>query len=185
MATAKPYGTLPHTPQGITVKPYTIAIADSTLQSFKDLLRLSPLGPKTYENTHSPDPAHLGLSYEWMSTAKSYWESTYSWRAREAYFNSFPHFTARIQDDEDEGGNVVNVHFCGLFSRREDAVPVLFSHGWPGSFLEFLGLFEVFRRKYPEGEMPYHLVAVSLPGYTLSDGPPTGRDWANVSFEFC
>ena len=53
----------------------------------------------------------------------------------------------------------------------------MFTHGWPGSFLEFLGLFSVFKNKYSSHDLPCHLIAPSLPGYTFSAGPPLTRDW--------
>lgn len=70
-----------------------------------------------------------------------------------------------------------DVHFMAIFSQKQDAVPISFFHGWPGSFLEFIGLFKVFTQKYTPETLPYHLIAPSLTGYTLSSGPPTDKDW--------
>jgi microsomal epoxide hydrolase len=65
----------------------------------------------------------------------------------------------------------------GVFSQKKDAIPIAFFHGWPGSFLEFIELFKVLTERYTPASLPYHLVAPSLIGYTLTSGPPTDRDW--------
>lgn len=61
---------------------------------------------------------------------------------------------------------------------QKDALPISFFHGWPGSFLEFMGLLQVMRKRYTPETLPYHLIVPSLVGYTLSSGPPTDRDWS-------
>jgi pimeloyl-ACP methyl ester carboxylesterase len=50
-------------------------------------------------------------------------------------------------------------------------------HGWPGSFLEFLDVLDVFRKKYSEDNLPYHLIVPSLPGYGYSNGPPLNKNF--------
>ena len=67
-----------------------------------------------------------------------------------------------------------------LFSKKKDAIPITLTHGWPGSFLEFLDIFEHFKQKYSEDNLPYHLIATSLVGYTFSSTPPLDRDWTNA-----
>ena len=74
-------------------------------------------------------------------------------------------------------GEVYSVHFAALFSKRKDAVPIAFFHGWPGSFLEFLGMMDVMRNKYKPEDLPYHIVVPSLVGYTLSSGPPLNKNF--------
>jgi microsomal epoxide hydrolase len=69
------------------------------------------------------------------------------------------------------------MHFAALFSQRQDAIPIAFLHGWPGSFLEFLGFMEVVMKNYSPQDLPYHIIVPSLPGYTLSSGPPIDKDF--------
>lgn len=71
----------------------------------------------------------------------------------------------------------MTIHFVGLFSKKADAIPIVLLHGWPGSFLEFLPLLSLLKDKYSPEELPYHLVVPSLPGFTLSSGPPLDRDF--------
>lgn len=81
--------------------------------------------------------------------------------------NSFPNFKVVVNDDL----GTFDVHFVGLFSTRTDAVPIILLHGWPGTFLEFLGMLESFKLKYSPDTLPYHLIVPSLPGFALSGMP--------------
>lgn len=90
--------------------------------------------------------------------------------------NSFPNFQVPVEDKI----GTFNIHFAALFSRKPDAVPVVLLHGWPGSFLEFLPMFELFREKYTPETLPYHLVTPSLPGFTLSGIPQLSHDISQV-----
>lgn len=111
----------------------------------------------------------MGVTYEWLSAAKQHWLTKYDWRAQEARINSFPNYTMTIEN--------IPVHFIGLFSQKPDAAPVIFMHGWPGSFIEFLPMLERVRAKWSPDEMPFHMVVPSLPGYTLSHALPQDKDW--------
>jgi microsomal epoxide hydrolase len=77
---------------------------------------------------------------------------------------------------DDELGNF-HVHFVFMPSKRQDAVPLLLLHGWPGSFLEFLPMIDKLRKKYGSNDLPYHIVVPSLPGYAFSSPPPLDKDF--------
>ena len=77
---------------------------------------------------------------------------------------------------KDEKGNV-DLHSVALFSEKEDETPIVVLHGWPGSFLEFLPTLDLIRNKYEPTKLPFHLIAPSLPGYTLGSGPPQDQEW--------
>jgi len=68
------------------------------------------------------------------------------------------------------------MHFVALFSDQEDAIPIAFYHGWPGSFLEFLDLLDLIKSKYSAADLPYHIIVPSLPGYGYSSGPPIDKN---------
>ncbi|KAF1974119.1 epoxide hydrolase-like protein [Bimuria novae-zelandiae CBS 107.79] len=89
---------------------------------------------------------------------------------KNTYINSFPNYKTTIDD--------IDVHFVGLFSSKKDAVPIMFLHGWPGSFIEFLPMLEPVKKKWEGKELPYQFVVPSLPGYTLSSRGPAERDWS-------
>ncbi|KAJ4358329.1 uncharacterized protein N0V89_002911 [Didymosphaeria variabile] len=150
-----------------SARPFTLHIPDQELSEWRQLLELSKLGPKTYENQQEKED--FGVTYKWLSAAKDHWLNTYSWRAQESHINSFPNYKMTIGE--------ITVHFVALFSQRRDAIPILFMHGWPGSFIEFLPMLELLQKRYEGKESPYHIVVPSLPGYTLSSGGPLERDW--------
>lgn len=95
-------------------------------------------------------------------------------RKEEDHINSFPNFKTTISDDDD---SKYDVHFVALFSTRADAIPIALFHGWPGSFLEFLPLMDILRKKYTQETLPYHVIVPSLPGFALSSDPPLEKDW--------
>lgn len=95
-------------------------------------------------------------------------------RKQEDYINSFPNFTVPITDDD---GVEFDIHFLALFSEKEDAIPIAFYHGWPGSFFEFLSLVSILKKRYSPQDLPYHIIVPSLPGYAFSSGPPVDVDY--------
>lgn len=157
--------------------PFKVSIPDSELQDFKTLLRLSKIPSPTYETLQTD--RKYGLSHEWMTTAKAQWLDGFDWRKCEAHINSFPAFISKVEL-EVEGNpkkEEYNIHWTGLLSDKEDAVPILLLHGWPGSFLEFLPLMTLFRKQYTPQTLPYHLIATSMPGYSFSSSAPLNREF--------
>jgi microsomal epoxide hydrolase len=154
---------------------FTIDIPEEELNDFTDLLRLSKLGPQTYENLQRD--GRFGVTYEWMFNAKSHWEANFDWRRHEKRINSFPNYLAHIKDDD---GEEYDVHFVALFSDKPEATPVMCIHGWPGSFLEFLDMLTIFKKRYAPQKLPYHFIVPSLPGYAFSSTPPLQKDWKLV-----
>ena len=74
-------------------------------------------------------------------------------------------------------GNNFNVHFMALFSKKPDAVPIVLTHGWPGSVLEFVPLLHHLSKVYTPETLPVHLVVPSLIGYGFSSPPPLDDDF--------
>lgn len=175
------FDTLP-TGASNTIKPWKVDITQQRLDDLTALLRLTPLAPPTYENSYplsgEQDDRHFGVRRDWLSAAKQHWESGgFDWRQHEAYINTFPHFKAQVHDET--LSSTFDIHFVALFSPRKDAIPIVFLHGWPGSFLEFLPILEKLRSRYnsvPE-DLLYHLIVPSLPGYAFSSAPPTDKNF--------
>jgi microsomal epoxide hydrolase len=154
-----------------SAKPFTLSIPDEELADSLQLLRLSKLGPTTWENTQTEQG--FGITRQWLSDARDYWLSYFDWRAQESYINSYANYKMEIEN--------LDIHFIGYFSAKKDAVPIIFMHGWPGSFVEFLPMLNLVRKQYPtKDDLPYHIVIPSLPGYTLSSGGPLDQDWSMV-----
>ena len=105
-----------------------------------------------------------GIPVDYLRELVEYWRDTYDWRAQEARLNEFAHFRTSIDGQ--------SIHFVHARSRHEDALPLLLTHGWPGSIVEFLDVIP--RLTDPEahggrGADAFHVVAPSLPGYGFSE----------------
>ncbi|KAJ0165051.1 putative epoxide hydrolase [Colletotrichum tanaceti] len=167
---AHAYGKLP---AGVlkTPKEFTLRVPDQDVDEFKQLLKLSKIGPETWYSKQ--EGGRFGITRQWLIDAKEAWLK-HDWRRQEDRINSFPNFKARI-DNTDLGA--VDIHFTALFSNRKDALPVIFMHGWPGSFLEFLPMLDLLVSKYTPDTLPYHVIVPSLPGYGLSaDAVPLDKE---------
>ncbi|KAL9112014.1 MAG: hypothetical protein Q9227_003634 [Pyrenula ochraceoflavens] len=171
MTPAAEFGELPHQATGI-FKPFTVNVPEQQLQNLQALLKLCPITPETYENSLAD--SHLGIRRDWILEAVNSWKTTFDWRRREDYINSFPAYTSQIVDDD---GHSYTMHLAALFSKKVDAIPIVMIHGWPGSFLEFLPIFDLLREKYTPESLPYHVVVPSLPGYTFSSPPPADKNF--------
>lgn len=100
-----------------------------------------------------------------------YWTTEYDWRKCEARLNALPQFTTEIDG--------VDIHFIHVRSRHENALPLIMTHGWPGSVIELLETVSPLTDPNSHGGAPddaFHLVLPSLPGYSFS-GKPTDLGW--------
>ncbi|KAK1076513.1 hypothetical protein LTR33_008880 [Friedmanniomyces endolithicus] len=155
------YGKLPASAK-LHPKPFKAHIDEEKLEAMKTLLKLSPIGPAGFENTSKDQGESLvtgkerryGMRRDWLIDAKEHWLGSFDWRKHEDHINSFPQFTVPVTGDD---GVTIDVHFMALFSENPDAVPIGFFHGWPGSFLEFLGIFGILKERYSPKDLavPY------------------------------
>jgi pimeloyl-ACP methyl ester carboxylesterase len=124
-----------------------------------------------------------GVQFETMQALARYWTSDYDWRKLEAKLNALPQFTTEIDG--------VDIHFIHVRSTHEDALPLIMTHGWPGSVIELLDSVGPLTDPTAHGgsaEDAFHLVLPSLPGYGLSAEPGelgwdlgrTARAWAEL-----
>lgn len=156
-------------PQAAT--PFILNIPDGEYSDLQQLLRLARTGPLTWENQH--DDGRYGVSHRWLMSMKDYWLRKFDWRAQERRINSFSNYKLRVEDHK----GTVDLHFVALLSAKEDAIPLVLLHGWPGSFVEFLPAIGLLREKYNAETLPFHIIVPSLPGYVFSSGPPQDTDW--------
>lgn len=150
---------------------FTVNFPDEEYLQLQQLLRLSRIGPVTWENQHTD--GRYGVPRNWLQSTKDYWLTEFDWPTEQRRINSFPNYKLRVADQKGD----VDLHFIALLSTREDAMPLVLLHGWPGSFLEFLPTLELAREKYSSDALPFHIIVPSLPGYTLSSGPPPDKAW--------
>ncbi|GAQ04542.1 putative epoxide hydrolase [Aspergillus lentulus] len=161
-----PFSQFPSTAT-IVPTPFQVAFPDEQIAELKTLVKLAKIAPPTLENQQRD--RRYGVTSDWLTTMREKWLNDYDWRATEGRINSFPQFTTKIED--------ISLHFAALFSEKNDAVPVILLHGWPGSFLEFLPMLQLFKDEYTPTTLPYHLIVPSLPGYGFSSGPPLDREY--------
>ncbi|RAY13579.1 epoxide hydrolase [Actinomadura craniellae] len=113
----------------------------------------------------------LGISLEYVKDLAAYWADGYDWRAHEAELNGYPQFTTEIDGQR--------IHFLHVRSPEPDALPLVLTHGWPGSVVEFLDVIGPLTDPKAHGGDPadaFHLVIPSMPGYGFS-GPTAERGW--------
>ena len=113
----------------------------------------------------------MGTEREYLQSLLAYWKDSFDWRAQERRFNAFDPTVTEIDGQR--------IHFLHARSPEPDALPLLISHGWPGSVAEFLDVLGPLSDPRAHGGDPvdaFHVVAPSLPGYGFS-GPTSERGW--------
>jgi pimeloyl-ACP methyl ester carboxylesterase len=115
-----------------------------------------------------------GVRLSTMQQLARYWANEYDWRKCEARLNATPQFITEIDG--------LDIHFIHVRSKHENALPVIVTHGWPGSIVEQLKIIEPLTNPTAHGGSvadAFHLVIPSLPGYGFS-GKPTAPGWNPV-----
>ncbi|MEU1543884.1 epoxide hydrolase family protein [Actinacidiphila glaucinigra] len=114
-----------------------------------------------------PDQSQ-GVQLATMQKLARYWGKDYDWRRIETKLNSLPQYKTRIDG--------LDIHFIHVRSRHKDALPMILTHGWPGSVLEFLKVIDPLTNPTAHGGRArdaFHLVIPSMPGYGFSERPTT------------
>jgi pimeloyl-ACP methyl ester carboxylesterase len=112
-----------------------------------------------------------GVPRDYLTELAAYWRHEYDWRAAEAELNRWPQFTTTIDG--------ANIHFVHLRSPEPDATPLIMTHGWPGSIVEFADVAGPLSDPRAHGGDPadaFHLVLPSIPGFGFS-GPTRDTGW--------
>ncbi|KAJ3495180.1 hypothetical protein NLJ89_g10669 [Agrocybe chaxingu] len=143
--------------------PFQIAVPDESITLLHQKLALTVF-PDELEGADSD----YGVRLADLQRLVARWQDGYDWRKYEAQLNAeLPQFT---RDIEVEGFGPLNVHYVHKRSEVEGAVPLLFVHGWPGSFYEVTKILPLLVAASPE-HPSFHVVALSLPGYGFSEAP--------------
>jgi pimeloyl-ACP methyl ester carboxylesterase len=139
------------------INPFRIAIPDADLADLK-----ARLARTRWPEAETVDDWNQGIPLSYTRELAEYWANEYDWRAREAALNRFDQFTTEIDG--------LDIHFIHQRSSGNDAFPLLITHGWPGSIVEFHKVIE------PLTAAGFDVVCPSLPGYGFS-GKPMGTGW--------
>ncbi|MFD1827872.1 epoxide hydrolase family protein [Mumia zhuanghuii] len=138
------------------ITPYCIDVPQADLDDLNDRLART-----RWPNEVADAGWDYGFPLARLKELAELWRTGYDWRTHEAALNELPQFTTEIESQ--------NIHFVHVRSADPDALALILTHGWPGSFLEFLDVIEPLSRDF-------HLVIPSIPGYGFS-GPTHERGW--------
>jgi pimeloyl-ACP methyl ester carboxylesterase len=152
---------------GVAIRPFNIDVPEEELTDLRSRINA----------TRWPDretDASQGVQLATIQALASYWGTDYDWRKFEERFKALPHFITEIDG--------VDVHFIHVRSDHEDALPLVVTHGWPGSTIEQLKIIDPLTNPTEHGASAsdaFHLVIPSMPGHGFS-GKPTETGWAPI-----
>jgi pimeloyl-ACP methyl ester carboxylesterase len=150
------------------ITPFRIQIPDDDIADLRERLRSArqPEQLPAARASGASDPAtdwSRGVPQHWLGGLTDYWRDGFDWRGVEAVLNRLPQFTTEV--------NGQTIHFVHTRSSNPDATPLLLTHGWPGSFLELVGLIPVLTEPQDYGgdaRDAFHAVIPSVPGFAFS-----------------
>jgi pimeloyl-ACP methyl ester carboxylesterase len=146
----------------VAIRPFTIPkVPDAELQALRARIAATRWPDQELVADHSQGP-QLAV----MKELARYWAMEYDWRRCEAKLSALPHFTTEI------GG--LHIHFIHVRSKHDNALPVIVTHGWPGSVIELLAIIDPLTHPTAHGADPadaFDVVIPSLPGYGYSAKP--------------
>jgi pimeloyl-ACP methyl ester carboxylesterase len=154
------------TTEDAAIRPFTIEIPEAELEALRARVSATRWPTKELVSDRSQ-----GVQLATLQELADYWTSDYDWRKCEARLNALPQFTTQIDG--------VDIHFIHVKSRHENALPLIMTHGWPGSVIELLEVVGPLTDPTADGgsaEDAFDLVLPSLPGYGFS-GEPTEIGW--------
>jgi len=157
--TSQPGLVLP--PATSAVTPFRVAVPQALLDDLQQRLALT-----RWPDRETGPGWSQGVPLQRMQDVVRYWQRTYDWRRAEAKLNAFPQFRTEIDG--------LGIHFLHVRSKHEHALPLILTHGWPGSVFEFLKTIGPLVDPTAHGgkaEHAFHVVVPSLPGFGFSDRP--------------
>jgi pimeloyl-ACP methyl ester carboxylesterase len=153
-------------PDTRAIRPFHVDVPDAALVELRRRIAAT-----RWPDRETVDDRSQGVQLAKLQELVRYWGTDYDWRKTEAKLNTLPQFTTNIDG--------LDIHFIHVRSRRENALPVIITHGWPGSVLELIKVIGPLTDPTAHGgsaEDAFDVVIPSLPGYGFS-GKPTGTGW--------
>jgi pimeloyl-ACP methyl ester carboxylesterase len=148
------------------VTPFRIEVPEADLRDLRERLRRA-----RWPEDETVQDWSQGVPRAYLRELCGYWAERYDWRATEARLNALPQFRTGLDG--------LGIHFLHVRSPHRDALPLVMTHGWPGSIVEFLKVIGPLADPTAHGGDPadaFHVVCPSLPGYGFSD-KPGGAGW--------
>ncbi|WP_016881886.1 MULTISPECIES: epoxide hydrolase family protein [unclassified Rhodococcus (in: high G+C Gram-positive bacteria)] len=150
----------------VTIRPFTVQFPDSELEALRERIETT-----RWPETETVADQSQGTPLATSKALAQYWASEYDWRKVEAKLNALPQYITEIDG--------LDIHFIHVRSKHEDALPLVVTHGWPGSIVEQLKIIDPLTNPTAHGgdaSDAFHLVIPSMPGYGFS-GKPTTTGW--------
>lgn len=148
------------------IREFHVNVLEADLADLRRRIKATRLPEKEPVADHSQ-----GVPLDTVEKLARYWANEYDWRKCEAKFNAFPGFITEIDG--------LDIHFVHARSKHENALPIIVTHGWPGSIVEQLKIIEPLTNPTAHGGSAsdaFHVVVPSMPGYGYS-GKPTSTGW--------
>jgi pimeloyl-ACP methyl ester carboxylesterase len=160
------------------VRPFKVAIPQADITAMKRRINAT-----RWADAETVSDDTQGVRRHTLEPLMAYWAGAYDWRKVEARLNALPMFVTEIDG--------LNIQFIHLRSRHDNAVPMILTHGWPGSILEFLKVIDPLTNPTAHGgeaKDAFHLVIPSIPGFGFSAKPTVpgwgsdhiGRAWSQL-----
>jgi pimeloyl-ACP methyl ester carboxylesterase len=148
------------------IRPFHVSVPEEALVDLRQRLAATRWPDKETVNDQSQ-----GVQLETMKALVRYWQTEYDWRKAEAKLNALPQFITTIDG--------LDIHFIHVRSKHEHALPIIVTHGWPGSIIEQLKIIDLLTNPTAHGgnaSDAFDVVIPSMPGYGFS-GKPTTTGW--------
>src|SRR3954468_22847653 len=152
-----------------TIRPFRVSVPEEELIELRRRINAT----RWPDRETVPDQSQ-GVQLATVQALARYWATGYDWRKCQARLNALPQFITEIDG--------LDIHFIHVRSQHEDALPVIVTHGWPGSAIEQLKIIDPLTNPTAHGASPsdaFHVVIPSMPGYGYS-GKPTTAGWDSV-----
>ena len=156
--------------EGSAIRPFRVNIPEADLVDLRRRVKAT-----RWPDKETVADASQGVQLATIQQLAHHWQSGYDWRKMEARLNAIPQFMTEIDG--------LDIHFIHVRSKNDNALPMIVTHGWPGSIIEQLKIIDPLTNPTAHGATAadaFHLVIPSLPGYGFS-GKPTAPGWTPVS----
>jgi pimeloyl-ACP methyl ester carboxylesterase len=151
------------------IRPFHVNVAEAELTELRTRINATK-----WPERETVTDASQGVQFATMQKLAHYWQTDYDWRKIEAKLNALPQFVTEIDG--------LDIHFIHVRSKHENALPLIVTHGWPGSIIEQLKIIDPLTNPTAHGGSAsdaFHVVIPSMPGYGFS-GKPTTTGWDPV-----
>jgi pimeloyl-ACP methyl ester carboxylesterase len=160
----KPIFFMKQSVKNASIAPFSINIPEHEITYLKDRLKHA-----RWPSSITGDGWQYGVPLEYLKKSAGYWLNDFNWREQEQKLNRYPQFTTEIDG--------ATIHFLHIKSREANALPLLITHGWPGSVAEFINVIDPLTNPTAHGstaDQAFDLIIPSIPGFGFSHAGDSG-----------